>query len=902
MKESYDFLNEDEDQKSYIKTHISDKGYDEADFLSYLWTKKGESSNEVENWPMDELKSVIQEYINTKNNNTILEFKDIGKIENKDNIIEFQNTEKTDKKIIKQNKIKKMNENNYVRFTVYDYLKLEDIKVEIISDEKKSKGFLKSLSSMTFYVSITNFSLSVKRKYSDFEWLYKLIVNNYKYYFLPQFPRGSFSLFGYNETELENIGEKLEKLMNVLVNDPILKNTKVMFDFLTIENYKDFQSFKKIYEKVKLSTLTIDDDIKENEENEEEDIYTYNNYDEQSILREKDYKDNNEVPSEIQSCRIFDTIVNYLNQENYADLRNYCYNCSKDPVNKEIMINTLETLYNEGKNNVYAKIDKLEILKILTFLNKKNCMNYYQKMIDLIKDINNVKSLTMDEYFTRINKFSEIIKERLFNINFLEKLGEENLRHIRAFIDIYYKGQEKDAVHNYLKEKYVDIINDYNKVICEKYNINKEKILKKLKNLDENDDMEDQINHLIQSLDEHEQLYYDLLVQSILEAPSSESAIKSWTIPIVKIIKKALGTFIGTAITSFTGSKILMGLTASVGTVSIISDISDIYLKSHYFSENGEFRKLYHINQRNSYDKRWNIMKRNIKEGYHKMINPIKNCYYHIIDKKFLKIKEKKIGFQRDEEMVNIEEDANKFVTKFIALFISDFDKKKELNFYNKVMKMKEQFRSKKKRDKKFREIIETSEEREKEVMNIIRNDTEALEQKYPQYKENTFIQKKVNSLKKFGLKVKTIFKTVFYDESKKKKTNSQIRLEIINDHNYKEYLKELDSIQKTKKDLLSQILIDEVYSMCKLNKYDKELFQKIQHIKDEEKENLKNEISNNLNLENNEVKNEVNAEEKIDNEEKDDEKEKLILTKDKIIMSYLDEPLIDNKNKEDNE
>ena len=185
--------------------------------------------------------------------------------------------------------------------------------------------------------------------------------------------------------------------------------------------------------------------------------------------------------------------------------------------------------------------------------------------------------------------------------------------------------------------------------------------------------------------------------------------------------------------------------------------------------------------------------------------------------------------------------------------------------------------------------------------MDSINKETEKLEKEFPQYKENTFIQKKVNSLKNLGLKVKTIFKTVFYDESKKKKTNSEIRLEIINDHNYKEYLKELDSIQKNKKTLLSQILIDEVYDTCKLNKYDKELFQKIQHIKDEEKENLKNEISN-LNQENNEVKKEVNVEEKIDNEEEDDEKEKLISTKNKVIMSYFDEPLIDNKNKEDEE
>ena len=66
-----------------------------------------------------------------------------------------------------------------------------------------------------------------------------------------------------------------------------------------------------------------------------------------------------------------------------------------------------------------------------------------------------------------------------------------------------------------------------------------------------------------------------------------------------------------------------------------------------------------------------------MKRNYHKMINPIKNCYYHIIDKKLYK--RKKIGFKRDEEMISIEEDANKFVTKFNLLFKSDFDEKKRI-------------------------------------------------------------------------------------------------------------------------------------------------------------------------------------------------------------------------------
>ena len=125
--------------------------------------------------------------------------------------------------------------------------------------------------------------------------------------------------------------------------------------------------------------------------------------------------------------------------------------------------------------------------------------------------------------------------------------------------------------------------------------------------------------------------------------------------------------------------------------------------------------------------------------------------------------------------MISIEEDANKFVTKFNLLFKSDFGEKKELNFYNTVMKMQEQFRAKTKGNKKYEEIIELSEEREKQAMISINERIEDLEKKYPQYKKNTFFQKSVDSLKKFG---KTIFN--FIKKKKKERFGQKLLMIII--------------------------------------------------------------------------------------------------------------------------
>ena len=194
-----------------------------------------------------------------------------------------------------------------------------------------------------------------------------------------------------------------------------------------------------------------------------------------------------------------------------------------------------------------------------------------------------------------------------------------------------YDGKDTNNVDTFLKKKYVDILNDYKNIIIKKYNINEEEILSKLKDMNDlnEDNIKQQINDFIDSLNEQEQLYYDLFFQSIIEAPNLSSKINSWLSPIIKILRDTIGTFIGIKIISFTGSKLLTGLTASVGTSIFIKDITDIVLKKRYFSENEEFRKIYHINQRNSYDKRWNVMKRKIINTAKKVFNPIKKNFVH---------------------------------------------------------------------------------------------------------------------------------------------------------------------------------------------------------------------------------------------------------------------------------
>jgi hypothetical protein len=54
--------NEIEIKQSYLRTEILEKGYDTSDFVEYLIGVKGEEAGSVENWTMEELMKVVEDY------------------------------------------------------------------------------------------------------------------------------------------------------------------------------------------------------------------------------------------------------------------------------------------------------------------------------------------------------------------------------------------------------------------------------------------------------------------------------------------------------------------------------------------------------------------------------------------------------------------------------------------------------------------------------------------------------------------------------------------------------------------------------------------------------------------------------------------------------------------------
>ena len=332
----------EEAKQNYLRENILDKGYDAEDFASFLKSKKGELGVKLGLWTLSELKLAVQEYIlknplNNKmqgNNNfqNIFQnplFQNMN-IPNMPPGMNFPNMNilfnnglmnnniNIDPNLINNlqnmnlnNNINVNNENNYFNaqgepIDIYGITQNEtlvclisdknalsnydNVKIEIALGEKKT-GSLFSKSYQTYEISVPLLNLKVIRRYSDFEWLRQTLVSMFTSSVIPPIPKKN-KIGGdrFKEQFLEKRTRTLEKFLNLLLQDPNIKSSKILYDFISIEQDNQFNDAKKSYNNYKppqqlkdYQTITGKIDIKVDEGNE---IY-YQNIKNQTELNQE---------------------------------------------------------------------------------------------------------------------------------------------------------------------------------------------------------------------------------------------------------------------------------------------------------------------------------------------------------------------------------------------------------------------------------------------------------------------------------------------------------------------------------------------------------------------------------------------------------------------------------------
>ena len=296
-----------EEKQNFLREKILDKGYDTSQFVQFLTEKKGEDGADVANWTMEDLIQVVNEFI--KLNGGEVE-EDVKKPEPKkeikkkvsmfdimpdtkpkkpDSQLNINPQSKSQSSEIKKSqnnlnitqshsqnapKVQKIqptpvNNSNNMTGTESEYgiiikdvkeckpleqtelSKYNKLKITVKKKKKKTEGFF-SKTYVTYMVSTMPASYVVHRRYTDFTWLRNTLLNLFPANSIPPIPKKN-KIVGDNFAPPINLkrGRFLEKFMNYLASDPIIKNSQIFFDFLYIGAETDFNSKKKVYEKVK---------------------------------------------------------------------------------------------------------------------------------------------------------------------------------------------------------------------------------------------------------------------------------------------------------------------------------------------------------------------------------------------------------------------------------------------------------------------------------------------------------------------------------------------------------------------------------------------------------------------------------------------------------------------------
>lgn len=287
-----------EEKQIYLRDNILNNGYDGNEFVQFLQSKKGEAGADISNWSMEDLKIVVKEFITKVSNaqnkiNTApqpqpqpqpqqipqnIEEKPEPKPEPVEPVQpekrkSFPQTQKIKipddmrKSSTGQNEINDKSKEpriNDVEFGVThnDYFpatKIETTELSKynlinlkVSDPQKVEGGFFSRAYLTYLITTTPINITTRRRYSDFLWFRETLATIFHTSLLPYIPRHSKVLDAEKgEYRTQKIMKILERFLNYLAQDPIIKYSQIFYDFISIEKEEEFNTKKKTYEKIK---------------------------------------------------------------------------------------------------------------------------------------------------------------------------------------------------------------------------------------------------------------------------------------------------------------------------------------------------------------------------------------------------------------------------------------------------------------------------------------------------------------------------------------------------------------------------------------------------------------------------------------------------------------------------
>lgn len=250
---------ETKEKQEYLRVNILEKGYNADEFMEYLENLGGEKGLEIRNWSKEDLIKAVYDF--QKNGGNPLKM-DINKSKSNNKIdIDYKNNNSI--KIKNENNNNQYNFNNQNNNIAFDqeYIncnisettpisKQAELKITI-SDPEKMEGGIFSKGYITYLVKTEPSKFEVRRRFSDFEWLREVLMNQYNNCIIPPVYEKSYFMGPDNYTINKRI-YILQQFINEILFHPLLRNSQILYDFISIKDKVEFNNKKNVYNTLSL--------------------------------------------------------------------------------------------------------------------------------------------------------------------------------------------------------------------------------------------------------------------------------------------------------------------------------------------------------------------------------------------------------------------------------------------------------------------------------------------------------------------------------------------------------------------------------------------------------------------------------------------------------------------------
>ena len=248
-------------KQTFLRENILEKGYDAEDFMQLLQNKKGESGLDLMSWTMNELIEAVKEFTKDK----APEFVALAEEEKNENKINEEKKENEVEELAAPAPEEIYNMDKFYdehpegsapkeKFgkcevnEVTDFSHKEGIEVRVSSPEKVEGGIF-SKSYVSYLVETQPFEFKNRKRYSDFLWLRNTLALIYSHCVIPPLCKKNY-VDRFSEGLVNKRMRSMEKFLQGLLIHPLIKNSEILYDFLSLQKDSDFHKKKQKYLKI----------------------------------------------------------------------------------------------------------------------------------------------------------------------------------------------------------------------------------------------------------------------------------------------------------------------------------------------------------------------------------------------------------------------------------------------------------------------------------------------------------------------------------------------------------------------------------------------------------------------------------------------------------------------------